>query len=85
MDFESPDIHLGVTKTVERTIGRELGRSRTDPTRWREDPAAPTEADLILRVVRCPQAPSPAQLARLSMRVAQALRRGRVSRMREAP
>jgi hypothetical protein len=76
MDFESPDIHLGVAKTVERTIGSEARSSRTDPTRWREDPAAPIEADLILRVVRCPQAPLPAQLARLSMRVAQAFRRG---------
>lgn len=71
MDFERQDIHLVVAKTVERTIGREVGGSRTDPTRWREDPAAPIEADLILRVVRCPQAPLPAQLARLSMRVAQ--------------
>ena len=82
MDLESQDIHLEVTKTVAQTIGGGAGGSRTDPTRWREDPAAPVGARLILRVVRCPQAPLPAQLARLSMRVAQALRRGR---MREAP
>ena len=77
MDFERQDIHLEVAKTVERPIGGEVGGSRTDPTRWREDPAAPMGADLILRVVRCPQAPLPTQLASLSMRVAQALRRGR--------
>jgi hypothetical protein len=62
MDFDRRDIQMEVGRTGERTIVREVGERPTDPTRWRDDPAAPLGADLILRAIRCPQAPSPDDL-----------------------
>jgi hypothetical protein len=49
MDFDRWDIHLQVGRTVGRMLAREVGEPQTDPTRWRDDPAAPIGADLILR------------------------------------
>jgi hypothetical protein len=59
MEADRRDIHLDVGRTIDRKIVREVEGRLTDPVRWRDDPAAPIGAGLILRAIRCPQPPSP--------------------------
>src|SRR4051812_14659392 len=66
-------------ENVERRVGRHLRASWRAPTKWRDDPAAPSGADLILRAARCPEPPTDDDLARLSMSLDETLRRPTVA------
>jgi hypothetical protein len=62
-------------ENLEPPVESHLKASRMDPTRWRDDPEAPSGADLVLRAACCPQSPTADDLARLAMSVDETLRR----------